>query len=40
MPDKQLKIMVIKIITGLKKRVDDLSENFYKEIENIKKRTI
>lgn len=28
--------MIIKILTRLEKRVDELSENLYKEIENIK----
>ena len=37
MPDKELKVMVIKILTQLEKRVKDLSEIFNKEIENIKK---
>ena len=29
-------VMVIKILTGLEKRVKDLSETFKKELENIK----
>lgn len=29
--------LVIKILTRFEKRVDELSEDFYKEIENIKK---
>lgn len=33
-PNKELKVMVIKILTGLEKRVDELSENL--KIENIK----
>ena len=28
--------MVIKVLTGLQKRMDEFSENFNKEIENIK----
>lgn len=34
---KELKVMVINILTRLERRVDELSENFNKEIENIKK---
>jgi len=30
-PDKEFKVMVIKMLTGLKRRVDKLSENFNKE---------
>jgi len=30
-PDKELQVMVIQILTGCEKRVDDLSENFNKE---------
>ena len=37
MHNKEFKVMVICIPTGLEKRVDALSENFNKEIENIKK---
>lgn len=37
MPDKDFRIMVIKIFTGLEKKVEDLSVIFKKEIENIKK---
>ena len=35
MHDRESKVMVIKILTGLEKRVEDLSENLNKEIENI-----
>ena len=31
MPDRGLKVMVIKILTGLDKRVEDLSETLNKE---------
>ena len=31
MPDKEFKLMVIKIVTGLEKRVEDLSEKFNKK---------
>jgi len=33
---KEFKVMVIKILTRLKRRVKELSENFNKEIESIK----
>ena len=36
MPDRYFKLMVIKILTGLR-RVEDLCETLNKEIENIKK---
>ena len=35
-PDKEFKEMVINMLTRLERRVDELSENFIKEIENIK----
>ena len=38
MPIGEYKVMVIKIFTGLKKRVKDLSETLNKETENIKKK--
>ena len=37
MPDKEFKVMIIKIFTGLEKRMEDFSETFNKEVENIKK---
>ena len=37
MPDTDFKVMVIKILTGLEKRLENLSDTFNKEIENIKK---
>ena len=37
MPDQKFKVMIIKILTGLEKRIKDISEIFSKEIENIKK---
>lgn len=40
MLDRGFKLMVIKIHTGIEKRVEDLSEVFIKEIENIKKEPI
>lgn len=37
LPNKEVEvIMVIKMHTRLKRRVDELNENPYKEIENIK----
>lgn len=38
MPDKQFKVMAIKILTRLEKRVEDFSETLSKEIQNIKKK--
>ena len=35
-PDKEFKTTFIKILTGLKKTVEDLSETLHKEIEDIK----
>lgn len=37
MPDKEYKVMTVKILTGLEKRVEIHSETFNKEIENIEK---
>ena len=34
-PDKELKALAIKILTELGKRIDEHSENFNKELENI-----
>ena len=36
MPNREFKVMVIKILTGLEKRVEGLSEALNKEVENIK----
>ena len=36
LPDKEFKIMLIKILIELGIRMDELSENFNKETENIK----
>ena len=38
MPYGQVKVMIIKIPTGLEKRVESLNETLNKEIENIKKK--
>ena len=37
MPDRKCKIIVIKILIGLEKRVENCNETPNKEIENIKK---
>ena len=37
MTDREFKLMVIKILTGLEKRVEDFTETLNKEIENMKK---
>ena len=37
LPDKEFKAMVIKMLTKLDKRTEEHSENFNKELENIKK---
>ena len=34
MSDREFKVMVIKMLSGLEKRVEDLSETFNKETEN------
>ena len=36
-PDREFKVMVIKILNGLEKRVQDICENLNKNIETIKK---
>lgn len=35
MPDKQFKMIIIKILIGLEKRVEELLETFSKEVKNI-----
>ena len=37
LPDKDLKAVVTKILTEFGKRIEEHSENFIKELENIKK---
>ena len=37
MSNREFKVMVIKILTGLKKRVENVSETLNKDIESIKK---
>lgn len=39
MPDKEFKTMILKMLNELE-RIDELSESFNKEIENIKKEPI
>ena len=36
-PDKEFKTMVIKMLTGVERRVDELSKNFNKEMGEKKK---
>ena len=35
--DKEFRVMVIKMLTELRRRMDEHSENFNKEIENSRK---
>lgn len=37
LPDKEFKVMVIKVLTGLERGVDKLREGFNQEVENTKK---
>ena len=37
LPDKEFKVIVIKMLTELGRRMDEPSQNFNKEIENIRK---
>lgn len=39
LPGKEFKVMVIKMFTKFRKRIKRCSENFNKELGNIKKRT-
>lgn len=34
-PNKTFKLVIMKMLTSLGRRVEKLSENFYKEVENI-----
>ena len=36
-PSKELKVMIIKMLTDLRRRMDEHSENYNKELENIRK---
>ena len=36
LPEKEFKALVIRMLTELGKRIDEHSENFNKELENIK----
>ena len=37
MPDREFKVMIINILTGLEERLECISEILNKEMENIKK---
>lgn len=37
LPDKELKVILIRMLTELWKRIDEFSENFNKQLESIKK---
>ena len=37
LPDKEFKVMIIKMLNELRRRMDEHSEKFNKELENIKK---
>ena len=37
LPDKEFKVVVIKMLTKLKRRMDNLRQDFNKKIKNIKK---
>ena len=37
LPDKEFKVMIIRMFTELRRRMDELSKNFNKEFENIRK---
>ena len=37
LPDKEYKLIIIRMLTDLGRRIDKYSENFNKELENIKK---
>ena len=40
LPDKEFEALVIRLLTKLGKRLDEHSENFNKELENIKKEPV
>ena len=40
LPDKEFKVMVIKLLIILGKRIDEHSENFNRDLKNIKIETI
>ena len=40
LPEKELKVTVISTLTELWKRIDEFSENFNKQPENIKKEPV
>ena len=37
LPNKEFKVMIIKMLNKLRRRMDEHSENFTKELQNIKK---
>jgi len=37
LPDKEFKVMVIKMLTKIRRRMDEHSENFNKDMDNIRK---
>lgn len=39
-PDKEFKIIIIKMLTELVKRMDENNENFNKEMENVRKKNL
>ena len=36
LPDKQLKVMITKMLTKLRRKMDEYSKNFNKDIEDIR----
>ena len=38
LPNKEFKVMIIKMLTKCRRRMDEQSEKFNKELENIKKK--
>ena len=37
LPDEEFKALVIRMVTELRRRIDEYSENFNKELENTKR---
>ena len=37
LPDKEFKVIIIKMLTKLRIRIEEHTENFNKELENIRK---
>ena len=40
MPNTEFKVIVIKVLTGCEKKVEDISETLNKQIKNIRKKSI